>query len=174
MKHWNESATLRGAWRRVFSRSPICKEVLEAGKRYVPKFNQDGARAKKDSVEYHCQVCNTWVKASIGGKKNIQVDHIKPVIAVDNVTGEVQDWNLYKKDLFCVKENLQRICKSCHDSKTYKERMERNTIKYNFELDIISKGSDAKTMKKLLTKYTTKTRPTVIRERALQMKQRLK
>lgn len=177
MKAFNEDATLRGAWRRVFSRSPVCKEVLNEGKRYVPKFNQGGERAKKDSVEYHCQVCNQWVKASVGGKKNIQVDHVKPVIAVDNITGEVYDWNLFKKDLFCGKENLQRICKTDHDAKTYKERMERNTIKYNLELDAIAKaykGSDAKVLRKLISKYKTKTRPPLIRERAIKMLEGLK
>ncbi len=167
---WNENAACRGAWRRIFARSPICIEVLNEGKRRVPKYNKDGSRAKVDSVEYHCQVCNTWVKASVGGKGNIAVDHIIPVIAVTNTSGQVEDWNEFHDRLFCDKKNLQRVCRPCHQTKTNEERMKRNTIKYNDELDDlqlkwVNKEFDFGTYKKLLSKYKTKTRPQAIRSR---------
>jgi 5-methylcytosine-specific restriction endonuclease McrA len=169
-KPWNENAALRGAWRRIFARSPIVIEVLNEGKRRVPKYNKDGSRSKVDAVEFHCQVCNSWVRASVGGKKNIAVDHIVPVIAVENTTGHVGDWNEYKRRLFCDKKNLQRVCRACHQKKTNEERMARNTLKYNEELDDlqlkwVNKDFDFGTYKKLLSKYKTKTRPQAIRDR---------
>lgn len=169
--NWNESAACRGAWRRIFARSPVCLEILKEGKRYVPKYNKDGKRSKKDAVEYHCQVCNKWVKGSIKGKSNIQVDHIIPVI--DEKVGFV-DWNVFHVRLFCDKKNLQRICSPDHKVKTQAERMRRNTIKYNRELDIIEElirdpKISMKAGKKLISKYKTKTRPQVIRNRAVKL-----
>ncbi len=166
--NWNESAACRGAWRRIFARSPICIEVLNEGKRRVPKYNKDGSRAKVDAVEYHCQVCNTWVRASVKGKSNIAVDHIDPVI--DEERGFI-DWNTFHDRLFCEKKNLQRICKTCHQVKTNAERMKRNTIKYNLELDVIEKEiyagvQDAKAVRKSLSKYRAKTKPPAIIDRA--------
>lgn len=166
--NWNEQAACRGAWRRIFARSPICIEVMNEGKRRVPKYNKDGSRAKVDAVEYSCQVCNQWVRASVGGKSNIAVDHIIPVI--DDESG-FKDWNVFHDRLFCEKKNLQRICKPCHQVKTNAERNKRNTIKYTAELDQLcerwlAKEFDFGTFKKLLSKYKTKTRPQVIRDRA--------
>src|ERR1019366_7237143 len=128
-KSFNEDAVLRGAWRRVFRQFPIKTEVLTEGTRYVPRFNKDGSRAKIDSKEHHCQVCNKWVKASVGGKNNIDVDHIIPVIDINDTSGKVQDWNVYKARLICDKSNLQRICHACHEVKTKKEADHRNALK---------------------------------------------
>ena len=170
--NWNESSACRGAWRRIFARSPICIEVMNGGKRRVPKYNKDGSRAKVDSVEYSCQSCNTWVKASVGGKSNIAVDHIIPVI--DDESG-FKDWNIFHDRLFCEKKNLQRICKPCHQVKTNAERTKRNTIKYNHALDHIENHIklglpfDVKDTKKILSKFKSKTRPQVIRDRATKL-----
>lgn len=172
--NWNEDAACRSAWRRIFARSPICIEVLNEGKRKVPKYNKDGARAKVDRVEYHCQVNDHWVPGSVSGKNNIAVDHIVPVIDVTNTDGRVKDWNIFHDRLFCEKKNLQRICKPCHQAKTNEERMKRNTIKYNLELDVLETeimgGVDnPKAMRKQVAKYRTKTRPQAIRDRANQL-----
>lgn len=169
--NWNEDAACRSAWRRIFSRSPIVLEVLNEGKRKVPKYNKDGSRAKVDRVEFHCQVHDGWVPGSLKGKSNIAVDHIIPVIDTDNTDGKVKDWNIYHDRLFCDKSNLQRICKPCHQKKTNDERTKRNTIKYNLELDVLEKEimdgvGDAKAMRKQLAKYRTKTKPQAIRDRA--------
>src|SRR5271157_2875737 len=103
---WNEDSALRSAWRRIFTRSPLAIEVLKEGKRYVPKMNKDGERSKKDSMEYLCNVCKSWVKASVGGKNNVAIDHIIPVISVDEIGGKIKDWDLFKSKLFCPKSNL--------------------------------------------------------------------
>jgi hypothetical protein len=111
---YNQNSAIRSALRRTFSRSPIVREVLMSGRREVPKYRKDGTRAKKDSVQYQCEVCSKWV-----GSQHIEVDHINSVI--DNEIG-FENWETFIERLFCSKENLQRICDDCHDKKTQAER----------------------------------------------------
>lgn len=174
---WNEDSALRSAWRRIFSRSPLVIEVMKAGKRYVPKFNADKARSKKDSVEFLCNVCKIWVKASVGGKGNVQVDHIVPVISVENTSGKVQDWNLFKAKLFCPKNNLQIICKTCHILKSNDERNKRNSLKDKIALDLIEERlksawtiDEEKELKKQVSKFTSKTKAPETIQRAISLK----
>jgi 5-methylcytosine-specific restriction endonuclease McrA len=177
-KAFNEDAVLRGAWRRAFRQFPVKKEVLAEGTRRVPRYNQDGSRAKIDSKEHHCQVCNKWVKASIGGKNNIDVDHIIPVISVDDISGKVQDWNVYKARLVCDKSNLQRICRSCHEAKTKGEREHRQALKDNQDMDMLQEKikfaksiTEEKLLKRKLVRFLSKKKPAEIRERAVKLKQ---
>jgi 5-methylcytosine-specific restriction endonuclease McrA len=118
---FNQNAAIRSAIRRVFSRSPIVREMMSAVRREVPKFNKDGSRAKKDAVQYQCNVCKTWTKSTA-----IAVDHKNPVIDVED--GFV-DWNTFVDRLFCGPENLQVVCDTCHQEKTNKERFDRSFIK---------------------------------------------
>jgi 5-methylcytosine-specific restriction endonuclease McrA len=175
---WNEDSALRSAWRRIFTRSPLAIEVLKEGKRYVKKFNKDGAEAKKESVEYLCNVCKNWVKASVGGKNNIAVDHVIPVISIEDIGGKIHDWNLFKAKLFCPKSNLQIICKPCHLIKTDLERKQRNALKDRILLDKLEeelKGTwtvgGEKDLKKRVNKFLSKTKAESTRERAMKLKQ---
>jgi len=111
---YNANSAIRGAVRRAFSRSPIVREVLFAGRREIPKYNKDGTRAKKDSVQYQCNCCKEWV-----GSTYVAVDHIEPVI--DNDIG-FQDWNTFITRLFCEKDNLQILCDPCHTAKSNQEK----------------------------------------------------
>jgi 5-methylcytosine-specific restriction endonuclease McrA len=52
-------------------------------------------------------------------KKNVFVDHIKPV--VDPIKGWT-NWDDYIEGMFCEQDNLQLLCKDCHDYKTAQER----------------------------------------------------
>ena len=150
MATFNENAAIRGALRRVFARSPIVKEVMDEGKRYVPHYNKDGSRSKKDRVEHHCQVCDKWYPA-----KNVEVDHIDPVISTDD--GFV-DWNTFVKRLFyCGKEKLQRICDWCHNAKTALERFTRIFKDERFCVCEIDKGViNPVESKQYLKKFTPK------------------
>lgn len=175
---WNEDSALRSAWRRIFTRSPLAIEVLKDGKRYVPKMNKNGEKSKKDSMEYLCNVCKNWVKASVGGKNNIAVDHIIPVISVEDTEGKIHDWNLFKIKLFCSKSNLQIICKPCHLIKTQQERTQRQSLKDRVLLDKLEeelKGTwtieGEKELKKRVNKFLNKTKADSTRERALKLKQ---
>jgi len=179
-KPFNEDAVLRGAWRRAFRQFPIKKEVLAEGTRRVPRYNQDGSRAKIDSKEHHCQVCNKWVKASVGGKNNIDVDHIIPVIDVNDISGKVSDWNVYKSRLVCDKSNLQRICRACHTIKTKTEADHRNALKDKEAMDVLEEQikfaksvTEEKALKKRFARFLNKKKPAATRERAAKLKELL-
>lgn len=149
---YNQNASIRGALRRAFARSPIVREIMDESRREVPRYKKDGTLAKKPHVQRQCQVCNEWV-----GSSKIVVDHIEPVVSVDE--GFV-DWNAFVARLWCSRENLQRICDPCHDSKTYEERITRLAAKYTRELDeleaAICASQSLPDLKKTLKKYISK------------------
>jgi hypothetical protein len=170
---WNEDSALRSAWRRIFSRSPIVREVLAEGRRTVPRYTKDGSRHKVDAVEYSCQVCLQWTPAKL-----VSVDHVVPVIDVENVSGKVQDWNEFKRRLFCPKTNLQRICDDCHNKKTQEERSKRQTLKDKLVLDQIEERlksawtlDEEKELKKQVSKFLTKKKAQATKDRAMKLKQ---
>jgi 5-methylcytosine-specific restriction endonuclease McrA len=150
---WNQEAAIRGALRRIFSRSPVIWEVLRAVRRECPKYNQDGSRSKRDAVQYQCNVCQNWV-----GSTKVAVDHINPVVSVDE--GFV-DFNTFIQRLFCDANNLQVICDECHDKKTYAERIGRLLKQYGAELDKIEQDIKSNRpagydLRAALKKYTSK------------------
>ena len=99
---WNPNAAFRGALRRVFARSPQVRAVKDRARKEEPKYNKDGAVAKKPKVTYECAECNQWFKGT-----HVAVDHIDPVISP--YTGYV-DWNTFIERLDCHGSNLQVIC----------------------------------------------------------------
>jgi 5-methylcytosine-specific restriction endonuclease McrA len=120
-KTFNMNAVIRGAIRRTFARAPVKQEVLKAVRKEFPKYNKDGSRSKKDAVCYLCNVCKNYA-----GSTKVSVDHIVPVISVDE--GFV-DWNEFVKRLYCGPENLQCICENCHKIKTLEEARLRREMK---------------------------------------------
>lgn len=156
---FNQNAAIRGALRRVFSRSPVVREVLMEVRREVPRYNKDKSRSKKDAVEYRCAVCNEFASST-----KISVDHIIPVISTDK---GFTDWNMFIDRLFCSKKELQPICHTCHKRKTNAERLERNKVKDLAELmsTLQTKSAFLVTSqgRSYLRKYTKKTKhPEVI------------
>lgn len=79
---------------------------------------------------YLCNGCKKEVPYTTGKtkarKQNVFVDHINPV--VDPKEGFVS-WDEFIKRLFCEEENLQLLCKSCHDKKTAQEKEVRTKWK---------------------------------------------
>ena len=155
-KTWNQEAAIRGALRRTFSRSPVIREVLFKVRREVPKFNKDGSRAKKDAVQYKCNVCATYVGSTL-----VSVDHITPVVSV---TEGFVDFNTFITRLFCGASNLQVVCDSCHNTKTQAERISRLLLQYTKELDkleddlkngVITKSEALTALKKYIAKKKT-------------------
>ena len=168
---FNKEAAIRGALRRTFARSPLVIEKVQESRREEPRFNKDGTRHKKNWVKRQCEVCSEWVKSG-----DINIDHITPVISVEE--GKT-DWNTFVDRLFCDKENLQRICSNCHDSKTQIERIGRLTLKYTKELDEIEttyQSLSPKELIKQLNKYISKKKSiglTAIASRATELKTKL-
>lgn len=94
--------------RRIFAWYPARKEVRE----------------EADNLKiglYLCAVCGSHF-----AKNQVAVDHIQPVI--DPKLG-FQGWDVYVHRLFCLKENLQLVCKGCHKKKTNKENALRRKCK---------------------------------------------
>ncbi len=170
---YNQNSIIRGALRRAFARSPLVQEIMAESRREVPRYKKDGTRHKKNSVQRQCQVCDAWVSSS-----KISVDHISPVISVDD---GFQDWNEFIARLWCDKKNLQRICDECHNKKTYEERISRLIKKYMQELDEIelcikTKDFDLKITKKQLNKYIAKNKTNGLEsvvQRARELKQKI-
>ena len=165
---FNQNSAIRGSIRRMFSRSPVVREVLMQGRREVSKYNKDGSLAKKPAVQYQCEVCNEWVSST-----KMAVDHKIPVISVEN--GFI-DWNTFVERLFCAKENLQRICDPCHDAKTLKERWER-IIGETYQLLPKMESMKGEALKKMLQKFTPKkliNYPADIQKRITTLKEKTK
>jgi 5-methylcytosine-specific restriction endonuclease McrA len=64
---------------------------------------------KRQRFEYQCNVCKNYFKGT-----EIDVDHVIPVGSLQNAN----DLPHFVEALFCEVDNLQCICRSCHDAKT--------------------------------------------------------
>ena len=72
---FNQEMAIRGANRRLFTRSPIVIEKLNESRQEFPRYKKDGSRHKKNWVKRQCEVCSQWVSST-----QIAVDHIDPVV----------------------------------------------------------------------------------------------
>jgi 5-methylcytosine-specific restriction endonuclease McrA len=111
---WNENAAIRSAVRRIFSRSPVVREILNKSRRERTWYKKNGTEASKPRVEFQCSSCGEWFMG-----KDIQVDHVDPV--VDPTVGFL-DWNTFIERLFCNASNLKILCKAEHKAKSDLEK----------------------------------------------------
>lgn len=98
--------------------------VLRAGsRRWPPKYEtlndafterKLNKKTGKLAKHYTCAICQEEFTA-----KDIEIDHIIPVVSP---TKGFTTWDSFISNLFCQKENLQAVCKSCHKEKTARER----------------------------------------------------
>ena len=100
------------------------KGHLRRASRWWKPISEVPKEARKGRGVYLCNGCGELVPNSIvvDGKrmKNVFVDHINPVI--DPLTG-FSGWDSFVNNLFCERENLQLLCKKCHDHKSSEERL---------------------------------------------------
>jgi hypothetical protein len=176
---FNQEMAIRGANRRLFARSPLVVDKLNESRQEFPRYKKDGTLAKKPWVKRQCEVCHSWV-----GSTQIAIDHIDPVVPPDGFPANFDMWDritLFLKRLWCDKSNLQRICDTCHDKKTYAERIDRLNTKYTQELDVIETTLDSnptsgyKDLIKQINKYIAKKKTSGLEQivqRALKMKER--
>ena len=100
--------------------------VLRAGSRkWPPKYQtlndayvgiRLNEKTNREGKHYLCALCEGEFPS-----KDIQVDHIVPVIGPEGFT----NWDDYINRLFCSKNNLQAVCTGCHKIKSYNEGQER-------------------------------------------------
>lgn len=72
---------------------------------------------KNRKWEYQCAICKGWFKGT-----DTQVDHIEPAGSLKSF----EDLQGFVERLFCEKDGLQVLCKTCHkNEKTDKENESR-------------------------------------------------
>jgi 5-methylcytosine-specific restriction endonuclease McrA len=115
-----------GQWSEGRYRSFITSTLRSGARRWPPKYlTLNEAKTEKKintktgriAQHYTCNGCLGEFTA-----KDVQVDHIEPV--VDPVKGFIS-WDVFIERLFCEKENLQVLCKSCHLLKSNLEKKEK-------------------------------------------------
>lgn len=104
------TSVLRGGYRRWPPKYETLKEA-QVGK----KVNE---RTKRTAMHYKCKKCSGEFPAT-----GVQVDHIKPIV---EPTKGFESWDKFIERLYCSKDNLQVLCKSCHNKKTLKETKQRS------------------------------------------------
>lgn len=114
-----ERNLIKGAIRRVFSRSELRSQVIEDS---IVAGYYDTKR-KRVKTWCKCQLCG-----ELEAKSNMQVDHILPVIPLHLSLEEITLDTLIER-IWCDRANLQAICVGCHDVKTAAERKERGRLK---------------------------------------------
>lgn len=149
----DEKRLVIGAIRRLFRQAPQFKEVSDASRVEVPRYNKDGALSKKPYVKKTCEVCGELFSST-----NIAIDHIEPMVPM-YLTNEELDYNELVSKIICDKSNLQRICNPkkgkknkptflqfCHQKKTHKENFIRDQWQQYFAkkgiVDRISKDEE--------------------------------
>ena len=94
---------IRNALRR---RSIVWKPISNCREQAKRRYTGTNKRQK---YEYQCNVCKGWFKGS-----DVCVDHIHPVGGLRSSA----DLPHFVETLFCEIDNLQCICKTCHDAKS--------------------------------------------------------
>jgi 5-methylcytosine-specific restriction endonuclease McrA len=117
-------AKVFAALRKVFKSYPPYKETLDECKEEYFEKSKHGKDLRR--VHYRCSSCKEFFK-----KPDFVVDHIEPVIPVEGLPQRdgLPDFNVYAVRLFCEKENLQGLCKTCHDKKSKAENKDRRDSK---------------------------------------------
>jgi len=98
---------IRSALRRAWTKYPVRYQVMDKAK--TPYQGKD----KRTKWMYKCASCEGLFKST-----EVQVDHIKPAGTLKTYA----DLPSFVKTLFCEADNLQVLCKKCHDTKTKEER----------------------------------------------------
>lgn len=114
-----EQNLIKGALRRVFSRSELRKRALDAA---VVKDYQDPSR-KRVTRWGRCAECKKLEPAYL-----LEIDHKEPLIPVGE-TLQDQSWDKVIDRLWCDERNLQALCGTCHDAKSQVEMKERRRLK---------------------------------------------
>lgn len=114
-----ERNLIKGALRRVFSRSEIRRQALEAS--MITYHDPERPRVTKWSFCPECgQITPTY---------KMEVDHIEPIVRLSETFVDIPWDTFIEERLWCALENLRAMCGECHDDKTKIENAERKRIK---------------------------------------------
>lgn len=113
-----ERGLLKGAIRRVFSRSDLRREALLTT--MIPHKDPKRPRVTKWST---CSECKEFIPTYL-----MQVDHKNPIVPVDQSFEDMNFDDLIDR-LWCNKEELRPLCKPCHLIKSKEENRLRRQFK---------------------------------------------
>lgn len=113
-----ERGLIKGAIRRVFSRSDLRKAALDAA-------SIDHSDPTRPRVQKWCKCAKC---GQVVPKYTCDVDHIDPVVPI-HVPLEAMDWDDLVNRVWCEAKNLQVMCDPCHREKTKKELKLRNAAR---------------------------------------------
>lgn len=113
-----EKGLIKGALRRVFSRSELRKAVLDSS--IVMYSDPERKRVKKWS---RCNVCKL-----LHPTYQMEVDHLVPVVGFNEISIELTADTLIDR-IWCEQNNLQVLCDPCHNLKTKTENKLRREFK---------------------------------------------
>lgn len=115
---------IRSGLREKFNRWPPKYQAIKQSSRTVQVTDDHGGFVRyksgkkvgeiKTANEYQCNECKNYFKQT-----EVQVDHKEPA-------GTLKDFNdlpTFVEKMFCSVEDLQVLCKPCHQSKTNKEKL---------------------------------------------------
>jgi len=113
-----------GRWTEARFRSFVENALRSATRKWGPVGDCE-ANARTRRGFYQCAECEKEIPATVKvgrtRSNNKFVDHIEPAVPVTGWT----TWDTYIERLFCEEDNLQLLCKACHDSKSKEENEER-------------------------------------------------
>ena len=102
-----------GSLRRAWARSPKRKIILDEARHPTEKGPRGGTR-------FVCAVCGKSCSSSA-----LSVDHLSPVVPIGTPAKDMS-WDTVINRMFnSPKNNLQAICKDCHNKKSKQENAER-------------------------------------------------
>lgn len=113
-----ERGLIKGALRRVFSRSDLRRAVLERG--VIQHIDETRPKVK---TWVFCESCGI-----LDAKSNFQIDHINPVVPINIPLTEMTADELIN-NMWCEINNLQRVCIPCHKAKSKEENALRRKLK---------------------------------------------
>ncbi len=104
-----------------FKRDTKYNNCLKDARVEKPRYKKDGGLAKVPNVYFTCNHCKDLFK-----RGEVQVDHIKPVIATNEFLSEftLNEYAASVRD-----GDIQVLCKECHQVKSKAENKERRLFK---------------------------------------------
>ena len=109
---------IKGALRRVFARSELHGRIIDRC-----KVKHHDPKRPKVQTWCRCEKCGKFE-----AKSYMDVDHIKPLVAIYEVASDLSIEQLIAR-LWCEESNLQLLCPDCHDEKTQTENKARREHK---------------------------------------------
>lgn len=114
-----ERGLLKGAIRRIFSRSELRRRALD---RALVEDYHDPSR-KRVTRWGRCTECQKMEPSYL-----LEIDHELPIVPVGSSL-EDMSWDQVIDNVWCDERNLKAMCKPCHKEKTKAENKERRRIK---------------------------------------------